>query len=122
MKKKYDNLELPKNFKVKLMLYNQEPTFSVGVIELLNIIAESGSLNKACKQMSMAYSKGLRIIRKAESDLGYPLVQGKIGGVGGGGSALTDKGRAFLAFYNDMTSEIDTFANKLMADVFTKRP
>lgn len=116
MKKQYDELDLPKNFKVKLMLFNNEPTFSVGVIELLNIIARTGSLNKACKEMNMAYSKGLRIIRRAEADLNYPLIEGKIGGVGGGGSVLTKKGEAFLNFYNDMTVEIDKFADQLLSD------
>lgn len=114
MKDKYKALKLPKHFKVKLMLFNEEPTFSVGVIELLEKIRRTGSLNKSCKEMNMAYSKGLRIIRRAEEDLKYRLIDGKIGGVGGGGSVLTDRGNAFLDFYTDMTVRIDAFADDLL--------
>lgn len=112
MIRKYKKLILPKNYKVKLMLFNNEPTFSMGVVKLLVKIQELGSLNKACKDMNMAYSKGLRIIRRAEDDLGFKLVEGKIGGANGGGSSITDEGKIFLKFYIDINKKLNEFATK----------
>lgn len=120
MHDRYASLQIPEHFKVKLMLYNEEPTFSFGVVELLERIRQTGSLNKSCKEMKMAYSKGLRIIRRAEQDLQYNLITGKIGGVGGGGSELTKEGIAFLDFYNDMTQQIETYAYDLIDKTLAK--
>ena len=41
---------------------------------------QPGSLSKGCKCMQMAYSKGWKILKRAEEDLGIPLVQGNRGG------------------------------------------
>lgn len=114
MDKKYNSIDLPVNFKVKLMLYNDEPTFSVGVISLLELIEKYGSLNKACKEMSMAYSKGLRILRRAENDLGFKLVEGTVGGVNGGGSKLTDEGKLFYDFYIELDNKLKEFTNQFL--------
>ena len=112
MKRLSKNFELPKKVKVKLMLYNNEASFSMGLIKLLNGVNKYGSLNKACKHFNMAYSKGLRIIRKAESDLGYRLINVTVGGSGGGGSTLTKDAENFIKLYTDLNDKLNEFATK----------
>lgn len=106
------NFEFPKKSKVKLMLYNKEASFSIGVINLLNGVEKYESLNKACKNFNMAYSKGLRIIRRAEDDLGFKLIDAKVGGAGGGGSTLTKEAKYFIKLYLELDEKLNAFAKK----------
>ena len=115
MNKKSKKLIIPKNVKIKLLVFNDYPTFSLGVIRLLVKIHELGSLNKACKELDMGYSKGLRIIRRAEDDLGFKLIEGKIGGSGGGGSTLTKQAILFIEFYNELYQKLNDCAEKYIS-------
>ena len=47
--------------------------FGEGPRQLLHAIDETGSLRSAALSMNMAYTKALRIIRDAETTLGFPL-------------------------------------------------
>ena len=80
---------LPKNFNIKLTLYNQDYSFGNGICKLLILTDEYKSVNKACKEMKMSYSKAYKMIQRSEKDLNCKLLIGTIGGKGGGGSVLT---------------------------------
>lgn len=67
----------------------------------------------------MSYSNGLRMIRQAEADLGFPLIKGKIGGSGGGGSDLTEQGRLFLEMYTDLSQKLTDFCEFLFFRLIT---
>lgn len=116
MKNKYKNLDLPINFKVRLILFNNEPSVSIGVITILKLINETGSLNKACKKINMSYSKGLRIIRIAENDIGFKLVDGTVGGAGGGGSKLTENGLLLCEFYTELNDKLNKLVNETLLE------
>lgn len=73
--------------------------FGEGPCRLLRLVEETGSLRCAAASMEMAYSKALKLVKQAESALGFPLTQRSVGGKDGGGSTLTPEGRAFLAQY-----------------------
>ena len=47
----------------------------------------------------MAYSKAWRIIKEAEKEFGFPLLESSIGGRDGGGSRLTSRGESILDAY-----------------------
>lgn len=66
----------------------------------------TGSLSKGCKCMQMAYSKGWKILKRAEEDLGIPLVQGNRGGSNGGQTVLTPEGKEFLKRYRKFEQEV----------------
>lgn len=78
---------------------NGEKFFGEGPCRLLKGIEDTGSLRAAAKQMSMAYTKALRLIRRAEEALGCPLTEKTIGGKGGGGSRLTPPAKEFIKKY-----------------------
>ncbi|MEG1448583.1 MAG: hypothetical protein RSC41_04545, partial [Oscillospiraceae bacterium] len=56
---------------------------------------------------------------KAEDRLGFPLTQRKIGGIGGGGSSLTEEGKEFLKRFTDFESAIYQSTDKLFEEFFS---
>lgn len=89
---------------------------------LLTRIPDHGSLRAAAASMNMAYSKAWQIIHRAEEVLGFPLLESRIGGAGGGGAAVTEAGRAFLSRYEEFASRLHTAADSLFEEIFEKRP
>jgi len=66
---------------------------------LLLAIAEEGSLKAAAAKAGFSYRSAWARLREVESALGFPLVETKSGGEGGGGTRLTKAGREFLRRY-----------------------
>ena len=73
--------------------------FGEGPCRLLRCVEKTGSLRAAAKEMEMAYSKASKILKHAESVLGYPLTMRTAGGKDGGGSVLTPEGTRWLQRY-----------------------
>jgi len=69
--------------------------FGPGMATLLSGIRKSKSINKAAKEMSMAYSKAWKGLNAAEEALGFKLIERN----GPHGSVLTPEGEAFLDKY-----------------------
>lgn len=76
-----------------------EKVFGEGPYRLLKGIETHGSLRAAAQDMQMAYTKALRILRRAEAAFGFPLTSRSIGGRDGGGSHLTPEGKELLEKY-----------------------
>lgn len=93
-----------------------ERIFGPGTYELLWRVEQTGSLSRASKDMSMAYSKAWRIMREVEKRLGVALFERTTGGPNGGGSTLTDEARSLLARYSALQRDAD----KLLGDLFAK--
>lgn len=62
---------------------------------LLLGVDKYGSLNRAAKEMGMAYSKAWNVLRLNESEFGIKFINRN----GAHGSELTPEGRAFLEHY-----------------------
>ena len=73
--------------------------FGEGPCQLLRLVEKTGSLRGAAKEMGMAYSKATRLIKLAETVLGFPLTYRCTGGKDGGGSKLTPAGLQWLCRY-----------------------
>ena len=73
--------------------------FGEGPCRLLRCVEKTGSLRAAAVEMEMAYSKASRILKQAESTLGYSLTERSTGGKDGGGSVLTPQGKQLLGQY-----------------------
>ena len=87
--------------KIRVMLCDDigERFFGEGPCRLLHRIEETGSLRAAAQAMGLSYSKALRMVKRAEKELGFALTRKTIGGRGGGGSTLTDEARNFMERY-----------------------
>ncbi len=108
--------KLPLRPSVRLRLAKQDTFFGPGVAEFLILVDQTNSMQTACREMEMSYSKGLRIIKKAERYLGCSLIESRSGGASGGSSHLTAEAKDFLARFQDMEKELKA----VTAQLFTK--
>ncbi|NLJ57936.1 MAG: hypothetical protein GX339_03720 [Tissierellia bacterium] len=92
--------------------------FGPGVRVLLKLTHEYRSLNEACKIMNLSYTKALKMVKGTEKNLGFKLLDRKIGGLGGGGSSLTPKCINFLNRYDEFEEELTTKASKIFDNYF----
>lgn len=86
--------------------------------ELLKNIREHKSLQKACVATGISYSKGSRIIKDMEWELGFSVVEKWTGGSAGGGSTVTLEGEKLIENYEKFTKEIKKEAEKIYRKYF----
>jgi molybdate transport system regulatory protein len=67
-----------------------------GKIELLEKIAELGSISAAGRAMDMSYRRAWRLVEEINAIFGKPLVESQAGGRRGGGAKLTPVGVALV--------------------------
>ncbi len=87
-----------------------------GKADLLDAIAETGSISAAAKRMGMSYRRAWLLVDTMNGSFRGPLVASARGGSGGGGAALTALGREVLARYRAMeTKALECLADDLDA-------
>lgn len=97
---------------------NGQIIFGQGPRELLTRVKKLGSLSKAASSMKMSYSKAWNLINRIETELGYKLLEKKVGGVSGGSSTLTEEGEAFIEKFNYIEVELKKTMEKLSKEIF----
>lgn len=103
---------------VKVKICEDEQIFGPGMVMLLENVQKTGSVKNACARMHMSYSKGWKIINRAEKVLGYKLIERRHGGKSGGSCLVTEQGEKLLVRYLEMEREIRTYANQAFAGYF----
>jgi molybdate transport system regulatory protein len=103
----------------KVWLDNDGKAFGEGPYRLLKLIEKTGSINKAASEMEMSYRKAWKILKMVEEKLGFELIERKIGGVEGGGSQITEKGKEIMKNYGLFRDEIKAYMDKLFKKYFT---
>ena len=73
-----------------------------GRADLLEGIAETGSIAAAGKRMGMSYKRAWSLVQALNEGWGRPLVITARGGAGQGGASLSDDGAVVLARYRAM--------------------
>lgn len=73
-----------------------------GKAELLQAIADTGSLKSAASRLEMSYPKALKLVDQLNADFQEPLVASRHGGSDRGGSALTSAGETVLRLYKSV--------------------
>lgn len=106
------------NYTLNLKLRTNRIFFGPGVVELLQRISQTGSLNTAAKQMHMSYNKAWRMIKKAEEELGYPLINKSVGGTNGGGSTVTTQGKRLTAKFLLFQKKTYQITNQYFSEIF----
>ena len=99
---------------------NNEKFFGEGPYKLLTGIEKTGSLRASANDMWLSYTKALKIINKAEQSLGIKLIKRTVGGKSGGGSTLTDEGRAWLKKYEEFRNDCIRENEKLFTKYYGK--
>lgn len=103
----------------RVYLYDDDQkVFGEGPYRLLCKIHETGSLKAACESMNLSYSKGSRMISQLQKSLPFTLTKKKIGGIGGGGSELTQEAIDFIEQYKAFKEACDESNHRLYSQFF----
>jgi len=85
-----------------------------GKVQLLKLIDELGSLNKAAEQMKISYKKAWWMVNSANTTAKEPMLTTAKGGKGGGGTRLTEYGRMIITEYETMIEKSETYLKTAM--------
>lgn len=92
---------------LRVSLCRERSFWGPGVSSLLHRIEEEHSLRAAAQKMNLSYTKAWRIVHEAEVGLGFALIESVNGGAKGGGSIVTQKGKALLGVYDDLIRTVE---------------
>lgn len=95
-----------------LELFNQ-PFLLEKRIELLFAIGRTGSISKAAKEVPMSYKTAWEAVDSMNNLAHTPVVTKATGGVGGGGTRLTEYGENLLQSYKQLQNEHQRFLERL---------
>jgi len=70
-----------------------------GKVDLLEAIAEAGSIAAAGRRLSMSYKRAWTLVEELNAAFAGPVVERSAGGRAGGGAALTALGREVVLRY-----------------------
>ena len=83
-------------------LRGKEIAFGPGKADLLQFVAETGSIGKAAARMNMSYMRAWSLIQTMNSCFKQPVIATLRGGPERGGAELTETGRRVLKSYRQM--------------------
>lgn len=76
-----------------------------GRITLLEAIDQTGSISAAARLLKMSYRRAWLLVNDTNNALAQPAVTSSEGGASGGGSRLTETGRALIKHYRNIEQE-----------------
>lgn len=103
---------------IRLVFRRNDPFFGPLMAHFLTVIHHTGSMQTACRQLHMSYTKGWKLLKEAERQLGCALLVSRSGGAEGGSSRLTKEAEDFLARYLCMEEELRTESERLFRKYF----
>ena len=86
-----------------------ERFFGPGPVELLERIAETGSISSAAREMKMSYKKAWELINHLNAQTNTPVVIPQIGGEKGGGSIITPEAMELIRYHRHLRKRFATF-------------
>ncbi|MCJ2144400.1 MULTISPECIES: winged helix-turn-helix domain-containing protein [unclassified Methylobacterium] len=81
-----------------------------GKVQLLEMIAEHGSISAAGRALGMSYRRAWMLVEAMNSGFGRPVVEAQIGGKAGGGARLSTLGADLVAHYRAIERAADRVA------------
>ncbi|WP_198969515.1 winged helix-turn-helix domain-containing protein [Xylophilus sp. ASV27] len=95
----------------RLRIYRDDSiAIGPGKVQLLEAIAETGSISAAARRLGMSYRRAWLLVDEMNRALGSPAVNTAAGGAHGGGTALTTVGQKILQHYRAIESTARTAA------------
>ena len=80
-----------------------------GRVRLLEAIIKYGSITRASKEVAISYKKAWKLIDSINTASVEPVVKRVVGGKGGGGTIVTEKGLALIKEYRNLQLKLDAF-------------
>lgn len=84
------------------LVFGEGSMLGPGKAELLELIAQTGSISQAGRRMGMSYKRAWMLVETLNSIFAEPLVESSRGGASGGGATLTQAGHAVLKHYRSL--------------------
>jgi molybdate transport system regulatory protein len=84
---------------------------------LLKLIARSGSLLTASKEIGISYNKAWKMLEFINQAVNDPIVEKQRGGKGGGGAVLTSYGKLIINEYEVLENQVRLFSEKLNVEI-----
>lgn len=81
------------------------PAMGPGKARLITLIATTGSISAAAREMGMSYRRAWQLVEALNSSFDEPVVTTAVGGKRGGGAVVTDFGRTIVDAYYRMESK-----------------
>jgi len=81
------------------------PAMGPGKAELIERIAQSGSISAAARDMGMSYRRAWQLVEALNATYRQPVVITAIGGQRGGGATVTPYGRRLAAQFRSMENK-----------------
>lgn len=85
--------------------HGEEIALGPGKVDLLEAIANSGTLTEAARRLGMSYMRAWKLLQTMNACFREPLVDTSRGGAAHGHAVLTETGRAALTLYRRMEEE-----------------
>lgn len=101
------------------ILFGHAIALGPGKANLLEQIAETGSISAAARRMNMSYRRAWLLVDTMNQCFRKPLVGTATGGKGGGGAQITDLGMEVLRRYREMERKAAVAVSEDMAALST---
>lgn len=101
----------PARLKLKVQIYlGDEIAMGPGKADLLEAIMREGSISAAGRALGMSYRRCWLLVDVMNRCWTSPLVEANAGGRKGGGTVVTEAGRAVLSHYRALQHQVDAAA------------
>ena len=101
--------------------FGTEVRLGPGKVRLLELIAETGSISAAARQMDMSYRRAWLLIDELNGIFGKPAVETATGGAGGGGAKITPLGEAVIVAFRNIEKETTKMIQLKLTRLLTQR-
>ena len=81
------------------------PAMGPGRARLITLIASTGSISAAAREMGMSYRRAWQLVEAINESFTQPVITTAVGGKRGGGAVVTDFGRRMVEAYYRMESK-----------------
>ena len=99
--------------KSKIWIENDEGILiSEGRVQLLKLIEDTGSLNKAAQAMNLSYQKAWKLVDASNKAAKSPLIETHVGGIKGGGTILTPYGKSLIEIFEAINADCWIFLDE----------
>lgn len=103
---------------IQIKLGRNQVFFSPFMARFLSLIDYTGSIQTACRQLHISYTKGWSLLKEAQQQIGFPVLVTQAGGLKGGFSQLTPRAQDFLDRYLKMEKELNQEGERLFRQFF----
>ena len=112
------------------ILAAKNPAMGPGKARLVALIAETGSISSAAREMGMSYRRAWQLVEALNKSFTEPVVLTAVGGKRGGGAVVTDFGKRLVKQYHGMeakasaaiAADLEEFSTHLRKPAAKRKP